>query len=1081
MSQEFLDPELVADFIIESREHLETIEPNLLELEKTPENLVLLNDIFRPMHSLKGASGFLVLNIINKLAHRAENVLDELRKGTMTVDSVIMDIILATTDAFNNMLNSLEETNSEGDTPIDHLVDLLDRILAGERFTSMEEALNGGGAVPAEQTQAAEPVTEPAEEAAPAEEPAQAVEEPAPAEAVQEAVPETEAAAEPAAEQAPVQVAAEVPAQAPAENSVPVQNTNTAKARKVLPSGEWILTLAKKDPLTLSAFGEDHLRDFIDEALDNTSMLYDGLIELEKISHDHEDAHELVNTLFRNFHNLKGNSGLVGFHDLNALTHEAETLLNRARQGELVVTNDLIDLLLIVVDVMEALIRSINISGGNAAVFDTSELLAQLKDAVAGNPPSLPPSIFLSDDTAAEEEEETKQEGGIIIPGAPELQELTHAGIKEMPLTSIGAGLLDSDDDLALFQSTVKQQYAVIQYALKELEKDPTVKAQQDALFRGYTAIQNASSFMEFAELKEYAQRTANIVDQGRTSDIGFECLVPLLDQETDIIVEMANNAIEQAVLAKNPELANSAETAETPKAEEKPAQASAAPAPEASKPEVSKQEEKAPAASASAPAPAAAQTAAKPEAPAAPAAAPKTPAPAASEKPQAAPKTAAPAAPAAKPAAPAASADHHPQGANGAKSAASAPHAEKATTSSIRVDYEKLDHLMNLIGELLINRNRYAMIAKNLESNINEVDIVNVAQDLSETTYAMSRISDDLQDTLMKVRMLPVSSVFSRFPRLVRDLSRKVNKEVELVFEGEETELDKSIIEAINDPLMHLIRNSVDHGIEDAETRLALGKPAGGRVTLRAYHKGNSVVIEIEDDGKGIDPEKMREVAINKGIISPEEAKALTDREAVELIFAPGFSSAQVVTDISGRGVGMDVVRTNIKNLKGNIAIHTVPNQGTRFSLSLPLTLAIIEALMIKMGDQTYAIPLDAVATTTKLDSNILTSINGRNAVTLRGEVLGIVDLGELLNLPETINNDTISVVILQDNDRRIGLVVNQLLDRQEIVIKPLGMYLNNIQGLSGASIMGDGSVVLILDPHEIYTMASPKAIANQ
>lgn len=1090
MSQEFLDPELVADFIIESREHLETIEPNLLELEKTPENLVLLNDIFRPMHSLKGASGFLGLNRINKLAHRAENVLDELRKGTMTVDSVIMDIILATTDAFNNMLNSLEETNSEGDTPIDHLVDLLDRILAGERFTSMEEALNGGGAVPVEQTQAAEPVTEPAEEAGPAEEPAQAVEEPAPAEAVQEAVPETEAAAESAAEQAPVQVAAEVPAQAPAENSVPVQNTNTAKARKVLPSGEWILTLAKKDPLILSAFGEDHLRDFIDEALDNTSMLYDGLIELEKISHDHEDAHELVNTLFRNFHNLKGSSGLVGFHDLNALTHEAETLLNRARQGELVVTNDLIDLLLIVVDVMEALIRSINISAGNAAVFDTSELLAQLKDAVAGNPPSLPPSIFLSDDTAAEEEEETKQEGGLIIPGAPELQELTHAGIKEMPLTSIGAGLLDSDDDLALFQSTVKQQYAVIQYALKELEKDPTVKAQQDALFRGYTAIQNASSFMEFAELKEYAQRTANIVDQGRTSDIGFECLVPLLDQETDIIVEMANNAIEQAVLAKNPELANSAETAETPKAEEKapetpkaeekPAQASAAPA-EASKPEVSKQEEKAPAAPASAPAPASAQTAAKPEAPAAPAAAPKTPAPAASEKAQAAPKTAAPAAPAAKPAASAASADHHPQGANGAKSAASAPHAEKATTSSIRVDYEKLDHLMNLIGELLINRNRYAMIAKNLESNINEVDIVNVAQDLSETTYAMSRISDDLQDTLMKVRMLPVSSVFSRFPRLVRDLSRKVNKEVELVFEGEETELDKSIIEAINDPLMHLIRNSVDHGIEDAETRLALGKPAGGRVTLRAYHKGNSVVIEIEDDGKGIDPEKMREVAINKGIISPEEAKALTDREAVELIFAPGFSSAQVVTDISGRGVGMDVVRTNIKNLKGNIAIHTVPNQGTRFSLSLPLTLAIIEALMIKMGDQTYAIPLDAVATTTKLDSNILTSINGRNAVTLRGEVLGIVDLGELLNLPETINNDTISVVILQDNDRRIGLVVNQLLDRQEIVIKPLGMYLNNIQGLSGASIMGDGSVVLILDPHEIYTMASPKAIANQ
>ncbi len=1058
MSQEYLDPELISDFIIESREHLETIEPNLLELEKSPENLVLLNDIFRPMHSLKGASGFLGLNRINKLAHRAENVLDELRKGTMSVDSTIMDIILATTDAFNNMLNNLESTNSEGDVPTEHLIDLLDRILAGERFSSMEEALNGGGTAPAQET-AAEPVIEaqvveeqPAVEA-PAAEPAleQAAE--APQEQIEAPVAEA-----PAAEQAPEPAAG---------NPVPAAS---GRKRKVLPSSEWILSLPKKAPLPLSAFGEEHLRDFIDEALDNISGLYDGLIELEKISNEHEDTHELVNTLFRNFHNLKGNSGLIGYHDLNALTHEAETLLNRARQGELVITNDLIDLLLVVVDVMEALTRSINVSGNSADIFDTSELLAQLQDAVAGNPPCLPPSIFLPDDEQGAEEspQETAQntQDTAQQAGAPELQEVSGAGIKEMPLTSIGAGLLDSDDDLALFQSTVKQQYAVIQYALKELEKAPTLKAQQDALFRGYTAIQNASSFMEFAELKEYAQRTANIVDQGRTSDVGFECLIPLLDQETDIIVEMANNAIEQALIAKNPELAQQKEEAAKPAAAEAPKQ-------EAPKQEEPKAAPAAPSAPAEVKAPEAPkQEALKPApAPAAPKATPAAPAAPTPAAPKAAP------APAAQPAAAPKADASHP---NGAKPGEPAKH-DKATTSSIRVDYEKLDHLMNLIGELLINRNRYAMITKNLESNANEIDIVSVAQDLSETTYAMSRVSDDLQDTLMKVRMLPVSSVFTRFPRLVRDLSRKVNKDIELIFEGEETELDKSIIEAINDPLMHLIRNSVDHGIEDAEKRIAHGKSATGHVTLRAYHKGNSVVIEIEDDGQGIDPDKMREVAVRKGIISADDAKALTDREAIELIFAPGFSSAEVVTDISGRGVGMDVVRTNIKNLKGNVTVHTVKNQGTRFTLSLPLTLAIIEALMIKMGDQTYAIPLDAVATTTKLESNILTSINGRNAVTLRGEVLGIVDLGELLDLPETVNNDIISVVILQDNDRRIGLVVNQLLDRQEIVIKPLGMYLNNIQGLSGASIMGDGSVVLILDPHEIYTMASPKAIANQ
>ncbi len=1011
MSQDYLDPELVSDFIIESREHLETIEPNLLELEKSPENLVLLNDIFRPMHSLKGASGFLGLTRINKLAHRAENVLDELRKGTMTVDSVIMDVILAATDAFNAMLNSLETTNSEGDTPIDHLVDLLDRIMAGERFSSMEEALNGGGSTPAVATEVSEPALE---EAAPQVEEAQVIAE-EPLETVQEAVVE---------EKSPVVL----------DNS----------KRRQMPTAEWIATLAKPGAETLTAFGEDHLKDFIEEALENTSMLNEGLIDLEKASTDHNDTKELVNTLFRNFHNLKGNSGLVGYHALNALTHEAETLLNQARQGELEVTNNLTDLLLVVVDVMEALIRCINTQAGNADIFDTSELLTKLQDAVAGNEPSLPASIYIQNDTSS---------SSTVAPEMTANHEALATDIKDMPLTSIGAGELDADDDLVLFQSTVKQQYAVIEYALKELEKDPTIKLQQDAIFRALTAIQNAASFMGFAEVKEYAERTAAIVNQGRSSDIGFDCLLSLLDQETEIIVEMANNAIEQDLLAKHPELADKIKANTEQNAVVAPAQQVQEPQAEV----VEKVKAEAP------------KVAPTPE-----------PAkPVVKEAPKPAPAPTSPVAEQAKaePAKPVESA----KASASAPAAKVAPGKEKVVTASIRVDYEKLDHLMNLIGELLINRNRYAMITKNLESSSSDVDIASVAQDLSETTYAMSRVSDDLQDTLMKVRMLPVSSVFSRFPRLVRDLSRKVNKEIELIFEGEETELDKSIIEAINDPLMHLIRNSIDHGIEDADVRIAAGKPAAGKVVLRAYHKGNSVVIEIEDDGKGINPDKMREVAIHKGIITPEEAKMLTDREATELIFAPGFSSAEVITDISGRGVGMDVVRTNIKNLKGNIAINTAVGQGTRFTLTLPLTLAIIEALMIKMGEQMYAIPLDVVATTTKLESSLLTSINGRKAVTLRGEVLGIVDLGELLDLPETMNNDIISIVILQDNDRRIGLVVNQLLDRQEIVIKPLGMYLNNIQGLSGASIMGDGSVVLILDPHEIYMMASPKAINNQ
>ncbi|MCL1985057.1 MAG: chemotaxis protein CheA, partial [Betaproteobacteria bacterium] len=438
------------------------------------------------------------------------------------------------------------------------------------------------------------------------------------------------------------------------------------------------------------------------------------------------------------------------------------------------------------------------------------------------------------------------------------------------------------------------------------------------------------------------------------------------------------------------------------------------------------------------------------------------------------------PAAPAAAKAAPPAKPAAPTSGGAGGGGGGAAGHEASKASSTIRVDHEKLDHLMNLIGELIINRNRYSLIARQLEDGGEGTSINEIAQSLSETTYAMARISDDLQDTIMKVRMVPVSSVFSRFPRLVRDLSRKSGKEVDLVVEGDETELDKSVVEVIGDPLVHLIRNAVDHGVEHEADRIAKGKPAKGKVVLRAYHKGNSVAIEIEDDGKGIDPEKMREVAVRKGILGMEEARQLDDREAMELIFAPGFSSAETITDISGRGVGMDVVRTNIKNLKGSVSIASEVDKGARFTLSLPLTLAIIDALMINVSGEMYAIPLDAVSETTKIESARLTDMKGRKAVTLRGEVLGIVELAEMLSLPKSYEElpEVLSVVVIHDNERRLGLVVDRLLERQEIVIKPLGAYLGDLKGISGATIMGDGSVILILDPHEVYLMATSKGL---
>ena len=957
MSQDFMDPELFGDFIIEAREHLETIEPNLLELEKTPDNLSLLNEIFRPMHSMKGASGFLGLNKMNGLAHRAENILDELRKGTMAVTSDIMDIILATTDVLRQMIDSLEADNTEGDVDTGPLIQAIDALMAGETPAPVQAA--------------------PAKPAAPAPE---------------KAAPEAPAAP------------AEAPAAAVAEQPAP-----PAAARQTGDVEAWIESRENKPSYALTAFGEAHLRDFIEEARDNISSLSDGLLELEKHPEGQKD---LVNDLFRYFHNLKGNSGIIGYQELNGLTHEAETLLNSLRKDESSVSPAIVDLLLLAVDVLEALIFRIDPASGGVTPFDIEELLVKLREAVAGGQPSLPESLLA---TAPQPEAPAA-----AASGAPAQED---------------AGGLDPED-VAMYRNTVKQQFDHIVAAIEGMRADGANREFADAMFRSLTTIQNSSSFMGLDDIKEYARRTAGIVDQARNSDMDFSILADLLDQECAIIRDMIEPAL--SALAAAPAAPSAPAPAAAPEA------AQAAPA-------AAEQEAPKTAAAEQPSDPQPAEEKAPEEAPA-----PKPAAPAPAPKP--APKAAAPAP---KPAAPAAGGG-----------------AEHKVSSTIRVDHEKLDHLMNLIGELIINRNRYSMLARQLEDTGSGVDVSVIAQNLTETTYSMARISDDLQDTIMKVRMVPVASVFSRFPRLVRDLSRKSGKEVDLITAGEDTELDKSVVEVIGDPLVHLIRNSVDHGIEPEDVRQERGKPLKGSVWLRAFYKGNSVAIEIEDDGKGIDPDKMREVAIRKGIISPEEAKALDDREAMELIFAPGFSSADVITDISGRGVGMDVVRTNIKNLKGSINITSEVGKGTKFTLSLPLTLAIIDALMVTVDNETFAIPLDAVSETTKIESARLTDVKGRKAVTLRGEVLGIVSLAEFLGLScHMADQEILNVVVIHDNERRLGLVVDRLLERQEVVIKPLGTYLGDIKGISGATIMGDGSVILILDPHELYMLATSKA----
>jgi len=397
-----------------------------------------------------------------------------------------------------------------------------------------------------------------------------------------------------------------------------------------------------------------------------------------------------------------------------------------------------------------------------------------------------------------------------------------------------------------------------------------------------------------------------------------------------------------------------------------------------------------------------------------------------------------------------------------------------KASTpeQTIRVEVKRLDHLMNLIGELVLGKNRLLKIYDDVEERY---DGEKFLEELNNVVSSVSMVTTDLQIAVMKTRMLPVSKVFNKFPRLVRDLSRELNKDIDLIMSGEETELDKSIVEEIGDPIVHMIRNSCDHGIEDAKTRVENGKDQKGRVYLKAYNEGNQIVIEIKDDGAGMDPEFLKNKAIEKGVITPNEAQSMSDKEAYGIIFKPGFSTAAKVTGVSGRGVGMDVVKTNIENLNGVIDIDSKLGEGTTFKLRIPLTLAIMQALLVSAQEEYFAIPLSSVLETVRISKNEIYTIGGKNVLKLRDEVLSLVRLSDLFDVEKVFDSsDHIYVVIIGLAENKLGLVVDGLVGQEEIVIKSMGEYLKGIEGIAGATIRGDGRVTLITDVAAMMKLAS-------
>ena len=634
------------------------------------------------------------------------------------------------------------------------------------------------------------------------------------------------------------------------------------------------------------------------------------------------------------------------------------------------------------------------------------------------------------------------------------------------------------DDMQELLEDFLVESFELIEqidHDLVELESNPDDLELLNRIFRVAHTVKGSSSFLNFDTLTKLTHHMEDVLNKARhgelkiTADV-MDVVLKSVDMMKGLLVSIRDNGNDSSsgidISQICPQLTAISEgqspTSATPEPEPAPApEPAAADIPPSAIPEdidpntlsedqinaeierllkVRKAEDEARRA---------AKASGAAAAPAAPATAPAT----APDKPDAAEKPAA----AAKPAG---------DGAN-----APAKASANASDQTIRVEVGRLDYLMNLVGELVLSKNRLLTIYNDVEERYDGEQFL---EELNQVVSSLSLVTTDVQLAVMKTRMQPVAKVFNKFPRVVRDIGRDLNKQIDLIISGEETELDKSIVEEIGDPLTHIIRNSCDHGIEDPATRKAAGKPEKGTIELKAYNEGNHIVIEIIDDGKGIDAEAIRIKAVERGLISENEADTMSNKEIYSIIFRPGFSMAAKVTNISGRGVGMDVVKTNVEKLHGVIDIDSEIGKGTTLKLKIPLTLAIIQSLLVGTQEEIYAIPLANVNETVRVPVDNIYTIEGKNVLRLRDEVLSLVRLSDLFGVKQVLESgDQTYVVVISVAETKLGIIVDNLIGQEEIVIKSLGSYLANIDGIAGGTIRGDGRVTLIVDVGVIMDMA--------
>ena len=567
---------------------------------------------------------------------------------------------------------------------------------------------------------------------------------------------------------------------------------------------------------------------------------------------------------------------------------------------------------------------------------------------------------------------------------------------------------------------------------LEKASDDPELL---NRIFRSIHTVKGASSFLGFDLLVKVTHKTEDVLNRLRKGELVVNPeIMDIILEATDLVKllvsdikagDIQEREVDGTIAKLLPLLSENAQ----PKVE--------APAPEQAPP----------------------QPAAPPVEPAAAEAAPQTPpaaGPAADAVPEAAPTPPPPTRPAGEVVAKKAPTPPRPPEGKGE---------DLSDNSTVRVDVKRLDDLMNQVGELVLERNR--MIQLNQDFQLGHGERHDFNEEFSKLTKRMNFVTSELQMQVLKMRMIPVEKVFKKFPRIVRSLARDLGKEVDLQIFGEETELDRSVVDEIGDPLIHLIRNAMDHGLETPDERIAAGKPQAGTLVLSAVHEGNSIIISIKDDGRGIDTDRVGRKAVEKGLVTEEQLTAMSQREMFDLIFLPGFSTKEKASDLSGRGVGMDVVKTNIKKLNGLIEIKSERGQGSEFILRLPLTLAIIQSLLVEVEGEVYSIPLSSVLETLRVDQRQFHTIGGQELLKLRDSVLPLLRLQTIFNVQQRYEqSDFCYVVVIGAADKRIGLVVTRLVGQQEVAIKSLGNYLAHVPGIAGSTILGDGRVTLIVDP---------------